>query len=159
MKKLSYLFFTITLLMSCKEKTTEEVTIEEPVIEEQTIPEETNSTSLLEPTCYTYNQNGNAIEMKITTVADSIKGNLKIAYAEKDGNQGTFAGTLQEDKLIGIYTFTSEGTESKREMAFLIKDNQLIEGYGEMVDGTKFKDVTTLSYTSTMPLTKGACLE
>ena len=83
---------------------------------------------------------------------------LNIEYAEKDANQGKFVGTLNGDKLIGTYTFNSEGTESSREMAFLIKDNQLIEGYGELnEDGTKFKDMNTIKYTSTMPLTKMEC--
>ncbi len=43
-------------------------------------------------------------------------------------------------------------------MAFWVKDNQLIEGYGDLnEDGTKFTDVNTIKYTSTMPLTKVEC--
>ncbi|MBF03053.1 MAG: hypothetical protein CMP76_07120 [Flavobacterium sp.] len=163
MKKVTYLFMALTLFMSCKEKTEEETTTvaqpnEEQIIEDD-IASEATTVALLEKGCYTYNQNGNAIEMKITTIGDSVKGNLKIALAEKDGNEGTFAGTLQEDKLIGSYTFSSEGAVSKRDMAFLVKDNQLIEGYGEMIEGITFKNVDQLTYSSTMPLTKGDCLE
>lgn len=41
---------------------------------------------------------------------------------------------------------------------FLVKDNQLIEGYGDLnEDGTKFKDVNSIKDTSTMPLTKVDC--
>lgn len=157
MKKIFFLLLTTTALISCKNKTNESEHNDESINEEKTIVEE-GKTNLLEQGCYVYNENGNSVKIEITDVSDSIKGNLKIAYAEKDANEGTFAGTLQEDKLIGTYTFNSEGTKSKREIAFLIKENKLIEGYGEMIDnGTKFKDISTISYTSTMPLTKSDC--
>ena len=104
MKRVSYLFLALTLCISCKEKTAEDTTVAQPNDEqiiEDDIASEATPVVLLEKGCYTYNKNGNAIEMKITTVGDSVKGNLKIALAEKDGNEGTFEGTLQEDKLIG----------------------------------------------------------
>ncbi|MDD7886099.1 hypothetical protein [Flavivirga sp. 57AJ16] len=67
-------------------------------------------------------------------------------------------GKLNGDTLFGEYTFMSEGIESKREVAFLIKDHQLIEGYGELnEDRTAFVDKNNISYTSTMPLTKTDC--
>lgn len=157
MKKIFFLLFTTTVLLSCKNKTNELEHTETTANQEETSVEETK-TSLLELGCYVYNQNGNSVTMEITAINDSIKGNLKIAYAEKDANDGTFTGTLKNDKFIGTYTFTSESTVSKREIAFLVKENKLIEGYGEMIDnGTKFKDNNAISYTSTMPLTKSDC--
>ena len=119
---------------------------------------ETTQNSTLEIGCYDYKSDGNNIKMEITEVNENVTGVLYIAFAEKDTNQGKFVGTLNGNKLIGTYTFNSEGTKSSREMAFLVKDNQLIEGYGDLnEDGTKFKDVNTIKYTSTMPLTKVDC--
>jgi hypothetical protein len=46
----------------------------------------------------------------------------------------------------------------KREVAFIIKDGKLIEGYGELnEEGTTFKDPSQLHFTSTMPLQKTNC--
>ncbi len=88
-----------------------------------------------------------------------MEANLTYAYAEKDKNTGTFTGEFNDGKLVGTYTFQSEGVESKRQVAFMLKDNQLVEGYGELnEDGTIFKDVNSVNYSSTMPLTKMDCM-
>lgn len=114
--------------------------------------------SILEIGCYGYENDGDEIKMEITEINDKITGNLDIFYAEKDANQGKFVGTLQDDKLIGVYTFNSEGITSSRKMAFLVQDNQLIEGYGDLnEEATKFKDVNKIKYTSDMPLSKMDC--
>jgi len=155
MKKLALLTFALITIVACKNdtKTDNQTVIEEEKAIIETIPKPT-----LETGCYNFKSESNDIQMEITEVNEKVMGNLNIAYAEKDANQGKFVGTLNGDKLIGTYTFNSEGIESSREMAFLIKDNQLIEGYGDLnKDGTKFKDVNTVKYTSTMPLTKVDC--
>lgn len=155
MKKLALLTFALITIVACKNDTKSDNQTE--IAQENTSIEIAPKTTL-KTGCYEYNSNGNNITMEITEVNDKVMANLNIAYAEKDVNQGKFVGTLNGDKLIGTYTFNSEGTESSREMAFLVKDDQLIEGYGDLnEDGTKFKDVNTVKYTSTMPLTKVDC--
>ena len=154
MKELVLLTFALVTIVSCKNNTK----TENPSVTEENTVLETTRESTLETGCYYYKGDGNNIKMEITEVNENVTGDLNIAYAEKDANQGKFVGTLNGDKLIGTYTFNSEGTKSSREMAFLVKDNQLIEGYGDLnEDGTKFKDVNTIEYTSSMPLTKVDC--
>ena len=115
-------------------------------------------TSVIEVGCYAYNENNSKIVFEITNVENGVLGNLTYELKEKDRNSGTFSGEINGENLIGIYTFMSEGIESKREVAFLIKENQLIEGYGEMKeDGTTFLDKSKIIYTSTMSLTKTDC--
>ena len=110
--------------------------------------------------CYAYHKNGDTINFKINQEDDNITGTLKIAYAEKDANKGTFKGILNGDTLMGTYTFKSEGRRSEREIAFLIKGNQLIEGYGKMTEnGTAFRDKNSIEFPPTMPLTKVDCAE
>jgi uncharacterized protein YxeA len=155
MKKLALLMLVLVTIIACKNNTKTENQL---VTKEENTEKETSNKPTLETGCYGYNSDGNQIKMEITEVNENVKGDLNIAYAEKDTNQGKFLGTLKGDKLIGTYTFNSEGTESAREMAFLVKDNQLIEGYGDLnEDGTKFKDVNSIKYTSTMPLNKVDC--
>ncbi|MUH34425.1 META domain-containing protein [Zobellia amurskyensis] len=120
------------------------------------IPEDT---SLLNTGCYAFDDSKSSIEFDITSVkANKIKGVLSYNLYEKDANKGSFLGTLNGDKLIGKYTFSSEGIESVREVAFQVKGTSLVEGYGSVdATGTRFRDPNTISYTSAMPLTLGSC--
>lgn len=155
MKKALFLVFACVSLVACKNNTKTE---NPDITKDVNSLNDPSKARALEIGCYTYDSNGNTIKMEIIEIDDVILGNLNIAYAEKDANQGKFAGTLEGDKLIGTYTFLSEGTKSTREIAFLVKNNQLIEGYGELIEnGTKFKDVSTINYTSKMPLTQVDC--
>ncbi|MDD7886526.1 hypothetical protein [Flavivirga sp. 57AJ16] len=154
MKKLILLLLLIIGFTNCKNNTAKE----KNTSEEKEVVVNKKPTSLLKTGCYSYNADNNAINLEITDVENGIKGNLTYALDAKDSNSGTLNGTLEGDKLFGEYTFMSEGVESKREVAFLIKDNQLIEGYGELNEnGTAFVDKNKISYSSTMPLTKTDC--
>lgn len=157
MKQIVLIVCAILSLSSCKDNkdTTNEVIhdVKEVIANEETL------TALVELGCFEYSKDNNKVRFKITNILeDSITGTLSYAYAEKDTNQGVFKGTLNDDKLIGTYTFTSEGVESKREVAFKVNDSVLIEGYGELNDsGTAFQDRATIKYTSTMPLVRTTC--
>lgn len=149
---ISLIFLTI---MACKNdnsmKTPTRVLEEDNSIEH-------NQKEVLNIGCYEYDNIGNTIKMEITEVSEYVKGNLSISYTEKDDSQGAFVGKLNGNKLIGTYTFNSEGTESSRDIAFLVKNNQLIEGYGDLMEnGTKFKDTSSIKYISMMPLDKVFC--
>lgn len=142
-------------MLACKEHTKRENELDSKT--HSTILSPDNP--LLEVGCYEYHRNGNDIYFKIIEVNDTVRGDLNIAYAEKDANKGTFMGKLNGNKLIGTYTFNSEGLESSREVAFLVKEHQLIEGYGEMDEtGTKFKDINAIEFNSNMPLIKTDCI-
>ncbi|MGG6231118.1 hypothetical protein [Tenacibaculum sp. SDUM215027] len=153
MKKILILFMLTTLAISCKKKESKSDTIKES---KEVVVE--TPTTLLQIGCYEYSKDGNQILIEITEMDDTVKGTIEYALTEKDTNTGTFEGMLNDDKLIGTYTFSSEGTESTREVAFMVKDNQLIEGFGELNEaGNSFKNKNNISYTSTMPLTKTDC--
>lgn len=108
--------------------------------------------------CYSYEKEGTSISMQIETTGEDVIGAMAYSLAEKDKNAGLLKGKWEKNILVLDYTFLSEGTESTRQVAFALKDGQLIEGYGEMnEDGTAFKDISTLKFTSTMPLSKINC--
>ncbi|RIV43968.1 hypothetical protein [Flagellimonas pelagia] len=154
MKKIVVTSLVLLLVFACKTKETKKVDSEEPetVAPPQPVP-------TLEVGCYTYEANGNKVVLEITEINNAVLGNLSYALSEKDANAGTFAGELLDSVLIGKYTFMSEGTQGNtREVAFLFKDGQLIEGYGELDEiGTAFKDKNALSFSSSMPLSKTDC--
>ncbi len=148
------LMLSFAVFFSCKNK---EEKPDDTMIEETT-EEDMVMTPTLEKGCYIYNENGSMVNFEITKTDNPVEGNLTYAYAEKDKNTGTFSGNMNDGKLVGIYTFQSEGVESQRQIAFMLKDNQLVEGYGELnEDGTIFKDANSVNYSSTTPLTKTDC--
>ncbi len=149
MKRIILLSFLALSFVSCKNNDNKEQNDVE--VEKKPIP-------LLHTGCYLYNQDNNTINLEITSVDDGVEGTLTYALDGKDNNTGTLVGTLDGDELFGEYTFMSEGVGNKREVAFLIEDNKLIEGYGELDEnGTAFVNKSNISYTSTFPLTKTDC--
>ena len=158
MKKILILSLVLFTLTNCKNE-------EKQQLEPTTVPLSETAEKVANPSlteCYKYDENGSVIQMNLTNNDNEISGILTYELKEKDSNKGTIKGQIIEDKLIAVYTFQSEGTESIREVAFLIKDNQLIEGYGEIiVEGTnaKFKDINAIKYDSKMPLSKIDCIK
>ena len=116
--------------------------------------------STLEIGCYAYTRNGDTVQLNIYEMGDSVKSSLLIALAEKDVNDGNYVASWKDGKLFGTFTFQSEGVVSSRQLAFQWKDQQLIEGYGEMDEtGTQFKHPDSIRYESKMPLTKVDCAQ
>jgi len=67
---------------------------------------------------------------------------------------------MNGDTLIAEYTFMSEGINSVREVAFLKKDQNYVEGYGEMEekDGkTIFKNTAGIRFDTKATLVSVAC--
>ncbi len=91
---------------------------------------------------------------------NKITGNLVYNLFEKDKNSGVIAGQMKGDTLLAEYTFMSEGMNSVREVAFLKKGNNLVEGYGDMVekDGKLvFKNTSALNFENKIILVKEDC--
>lgn len=153
MKKLLLLTVIVLAISACKNKTeVKNNTVAAP----KTVT--LNPNTSIEKGCYRYSNGGSVVAMEITENENQVAGTLEIAYAEKDASKGTFAGTMNGDKLMATYTFLSEGKVNTREIAYLLKNNQLIEGYAEMDEkGTNFKDTNAIEYTSTMPLSRVDC--
>lgn len=140
----------LTLFTSCKKENATAKVIQQP------------KTSIAKDGCYAYKLNGSKIELQLRYIAnsDSITGTLDFAFAEKDSNKGTIKGKIANTVLIADYTFQSEGMESMRQVAFKLKDDKAILGYGEMTpDGTHFKDVAKVKFDSGIQLTRTDCTD
>lgn len=154
MKRIAIVAFICFTVIACKNDSKQT----ERIVKEETILNENRNQKTLQIGCYEFNNNSTKIEMEITEIKDSVIGKLNFAYEEKATSYGTFVGTLNKNKLLATYSYTSEGIQTIREISYLVKENQLIEGYGDLDDtGTKFKDIDALNYTSRMPLTKVEC--
>ncbi len=151
MKKSILIAMVTTLLWNCKEKKSGSQNQIEVMQTQIEAPK-------LEKGCYRYDKNNNIILFQVEKTTDPVSGNLMYQLDGKDKNTGTFEGTVTEERLIGTYTFMSEGKESSREVAFQIKEGKLLEGYGPLnEEGTAFKSYDSIQFSSTMPLTKTKC--
>jgi hypothetical protein len=152
MKPIILLTFVLMTFIACQKKENKS-----PTTLEET---KTSTSEKLGTDCYRYEGNGIEVTMQITAAGQEIEGYLKYNLVGKDQNKGRFKGVQKGDTLLATYTFQSEGVESKRDIAFLLKNNQLLEGYGEsIVEGTtsKFKNPSQLKFEGTMPLSKIDC--
>ncbi|MGK4568787.1 hypothetical protein [Flavobacterium sp. 3HN19-14] len=152
MKKVITGVFALTAIIACKK--------------EETIPAPTpdKEMSMEIPTsheCYLGVLKNDSIEMHLSVKGtEVIDGKLSYKFYEKDKNEGTFTGQINGDTLFADYTFMSEGKSSVREVAFLKKGNDYIEGYGDVEekDGkTVFKDRRKLFFDGKTVLSKSDC--
>ena len=151
MRNLFFATILISVFFSCK-KEAESTTV---------TPEIKPIEVSLSEACYIGIFNKDTVSVRLS-FKDSlvVTGDLTYKLYEKDENQGTLSGTIKGDTLIADYTFTSEGVSSVRQVAFLRKDNILMEGFGEVID-TKgkmvFKDIQKLKFDNKRVLSKSNC--
>ncbi|MBC7626412.1 hypothetical protein [Ferruginibacter sp.] len=113
-----------------------------------------------ESACYVSIKDKDTVNLKLEKSSQVVTGNLSYNYYGKDYNNGIINGTLSGDTLVADYKFMSEGKSSVRQVAFLISDSSLIEGFGsvEEKEGKMvFKDLKTLNFKTGTRLHKIPC--
>ena len=81
----------------------------------------------------------------------NIKANIAYLNYQKDSSNGTFVGTYRDGILNGIYSFRSEGMDSRRELFYRQVNKGFIPGYGpiEMIgDEERMKRPLNLKWNS-----------
>ena len=86
-----------------------------------------NNNNAVTTECYAFTKNGDSILMQLNLNGQHANGTLDYNLKEKDRNKGTFNGTMKDDTLIADYTFSSEGMQSVRQVAFVRNQNDLVE--------------------------------
>lgn len=154
MKKSVVFVFIFFGILSCKKNDQETTPISSEPLTEGT------KNKVLYENCYVYYSGGSKILLQFSKTEKGITGNLDYALSEKDANSGTFSGSMKGDTLVADYTFSSEGKISVREIVFLRKGDQFLEGFGDVVvkdNNTRFADKEKLQFNETMPLQKTDC--
>jgi hypothetical protein len=157
MKKVSAILIVMFSVLSCKKEAT---------VSPQITPSAPKEAEIVEPAgdqCYTWNAQGSIIKMSFNVNShQEVNGKLSYNLVGKDRNEGTLIGNMKGDTLIADYTFTSEGTTSVREVAFLQKDGTFIEGYGPTTEANgkvSFTDKKSLKFDAKNTLLKVDCTE
>lgn len=139
-------------LMACRQKT--RVTGEKQPSDTSMASASTNQT------CYTYVKGKDTATLTLLTTGKVSTGELAYRWFEKDKNTGTIEGEMHGDTLVALYTFNSEGQQSVRQVAFLKKGDQLLEGTGDIADKdgkVQFADLSKLSFGKSVIFEKVAC--
>ncbi len=158
MKKISALFIIgITLMVSCNNNEKEATA---STIAGDTATTVENKIMIPKSSCYESVSNKDSVKMKVEVFENVVTGTLAYKFYQKDSNKGEFEGTLKGDTLLADYTFMSEGTQSVRQVVFLIKDETAIEGYGDIEekDGKMvFKNLSSVVFGKGIILKKVEC--
>lgn len=150
-----FIFLIIALAISCQNNGHKTVLISVEKSKDHikdTIP-------LLHMACYA-TTGKDSVLLKVSISGTVIKGTLIYKLYQKDKNTGTLDGKLYGDTLIANYQFMSEGIESVRQVAFLIKDSIATEGYGDVADKEGkmiFEDWKSLNFKNGLSLKKIDC--
>lgn len=110
--------------------------------------------------CYILENLKDTILLKMIIDKNQVSGDLLYHYFEKDRNTGTIEGEMKGDTLFATYTFMSEGKESKREVVFLKKGDELMEGYADINPATgepDFSNHSAIKFDEKFILQKSDC--
>lgn len=120
----------------------------------------TEDVKISETYCYAFIKNNDTARLNYISTNGIATGELSYNLYQKDKNNGILEGEIKGDTLIADYIFESEGSESVREVVFLMKNNELIEGFGEVEekDGkTIFKNRSKLIFGNSIVFKKVDC--
>lgn len=124
-------FIMITAL-SCEKKSSETVSSQTTAPDSVTVPE---SNEPIEPStlqsCYFAANGKDSVFVSLDDNLGTITGKMRYKNFEKDSSSGDVMGTQNGDTIKLSYTFQAEGKTSEREIYFLKKNNELIEGIGD----------------------------
>ncbi len=151
------LFFVLTLTVSCNNNSRQATPVSDGGDTAKAVE---NKAMIPVSSCYASMLNKDTVRMKLEIFENVVIGTLVYKLHEKDSNKGEFEGQLKDDTLIADYKFMSEGTQSVRQVVFLINDSVATEGYGDMEEkGGKmvFKNVKAAAFGKGVILKKVDC--
>jgi hypothetical protein len=144
----SFLLFVLFCLIACKKSPKAE-----------TIAKSEEEKPVVVGDCYMSVSGQDSILMQFVIENTSVAGQLHYRLTEKDKSGGALFGEMRGDTLIADYKFISEGIEAEREVAFLRRGNEFVEGFGDSEDKegrVVFKNVSALRFEG-QPLHKTDC--
>lgn len=151
MKKIILVPLIALAFTSCEKKSTEIVNADQSAADSLVVPEsnEPMESSTLQ-TCYVGVTGKDSVFVTLDDNLGTITGKMRYKNFEKDSSTGDLIGSKNGDTLKLSYTFQSEGSTSEREIYFLHKGENLIEGIGnQKMEGMKsmYENASKLTYT------------
>lgn len=156
MKKLIFAAAAFVFMVSCEKKTDnklqdltkDSLTINESDIEIEAIPH----------SCWLEAKGNDSLFAMIDDNLGTVTGKLYYKNYQKDSSSGDISGMSIGDTIKVDYMFQSEGTTSTREIWFLKKNGNLVEGIGEYDEtGERYKDPKTVKFEGGHSLAPAEC--
>jgi hypothetical protein len=119
-----------------------------------------SATSTGARTCFVGVTKKDTVVLSFAQSDSSVHGDLLYKFNEKDLNSGTIDGVMMGDTLVADYTFKSEGTSSVRQVVFLRRGNEMIEGFGDVEDNNGrmiFRNLSTLTFDRSVVVKQTDC--
>jgi len=110
--------------------------------------------------CYFGVTGKDSVFVSIDDNLGTVTGKMAYKNSEKDSSKGDLTGFKSGDTLKLTYEFASEGTTSKRDIFFLQKDGNLLEGIGNQKDDNgqmKYADEAKVAYKDGQKLETADC--
>ncbi len=151
------LFLAAILIASCNNEQKKPI---ETTMVKDTVKTVENKIMIPASSCYSSITGKDTVILKVEVFPNVVTGKLSYQFYEKDSNKGELTGQLKGDTLLADYKFMSEGTQSIRQVIFLIKNNIATEGFGNMEEKNGkmvFKDMKGVSFETGLILNKVEC--
>jgi hypothetical protein len=110
--------------------------------------------------CYVGVTGNDSVFVSIDDNLGTVTGKMRYKNSEKDSSKGELVGSKSGDTLKLTYEFASEGTTSKRDIFFIQKDGNLLEGIGNQKDengAMKYADEKKIAYKDGQKLETADC--
>jgi hypothetical protein len=150
MKKVILSLLLISLLISCEKKSSDLLTTNSTsdslvIISATSEPIESSTLQ----TCYLQATGKDSVFVSLEDNLGTITGKMRYKNFEKDSSFGDVIGSQNGDTLKLNYTFEAEGKTSEREIYFLRKADNIMEGIGDQKtegDKSNYADLTKIKY-------------
>ncbi len=108
--------------------------------------------------CYMEATGKDSLFVKFSDNLGTVTGKMHYKNFQKDSSSGDIVGISDGDTIKVDYTFEAEGTTSTREIWFLKRHGNLIEGIGDYNEtGEQYKDPKSVKFDGGHKLKPAAC--
>ncbi len=110
--------------------------------------------------CYLGVTGKDSVFVTIDDNLGTVTGKMRYKNSEKDSSKGDLTGFKSGDTLKLTYEFSSEGKTSKRDIFFIQKSGNLLEGTGNQKDdqgSVKYADENKVAYKDGQKLETADC--
>lgn len=90
----------------------------------------------------------------INIVGEKVTGRYDWLPAERDGAYGSIEGTIKDDIIRALYSYTIEGSDQDEEKVFKLSDDKVYIASGEVEEKeleSLIKDIENYEFTTTLP--------
>ncbi len=156
MKNIFIISTVIISIISCDKKL-EDSKVKDITKDSLTVNSSDISIEEIGSKCYYDDIKNDTVYMKVTDNLGTITGKLIYKNSQKDSSSGDIMGFMSGDTLKLNYIFNSEGTSSTREIWFLKKNENLVEGIGNQDEDGNYTSAKQVKFENGHSLRPADC--